>query len=596
MPKRVVHEFSVPFAHGSAALWSLISDTQRINETIGNPKYEAYEVTRDDGAVDVFGRLQFAGYKIEWLEVPVNWIENRWFEQIRRFLNGPLVELSARLEIFEIGDTSRCDVQLSAVPRHFPGGFIAQRGLSRFEKGLRGLLETASEKLDTNKPVRYEAKFKAPAVAKARAAQLVNRIETTPYGHGLARRVADHILTAQEIDLWSMRPLALARDWDEDPREMVEVFLQAVREGLLESRWDLLCPRCRVSKEQSLKMQDLPAGVHCPSCNIDYEADFASNVELAFSPGPAVRPVEFGFFCRSGPAVTPHIKGQITLEPGQDDRVSADFLPGDYRLRTLEAGAQTELTYDGRDDLPGVCVTDTEVRPMVASDPGILILRNASSRRRTVIVEDRSWRRDVLTAERVTTLQAFRDLFSDQVLRAGDEVTISTITFMFTDLTGSTSMFAQIGDAPAYQIVREHFGLLGAIVREHDGTIVKTIGDGLHAAFNAPDDALRAGIAIQSAMADWSRELKGVEVGVRVGLHTGSSISVNLNERLDYYGNTVNMAARLEGQGESGDITVSKAIFDDVAVKPILSGYEVREGSAKLKGFDETVAIFQIRP
>ena len=223
-------------------------------------------------------------------------------------------------------------------------------------------------------------------------------------------------------------------------------------------------------------------------------------------------------------------------------------------------------------------------------------MRNESSRRRTIIVEDTSWRRDVLTAERVTTLQAFRDLFSDQVLRAGDEVTIKTITFMFTDLTGSTSMFAQVGDAPAYQIVRQHFALLGAIVREHDGTIVKTIGDGLHAAFNAPDDAMRAGIAIQRAVSSWRRELEGVDVGVRVGLHTGSSISVNLNERLDYYGSTVNMAARLEGQGESGDITMSQAFVNDVAVKPILASYVIRESNTKLKGFDETVAIFQIRP
>ena len=312
MAKRVVHEFSVPFAHDSTALWNLISDTQRINETIGNPKYEAYEVARDDGTVDVFGRWQFAGYKIEWLEVPVNWIENRWFEQIRQFLNGPLIELSARLEIAEIGVTSRCDVRLSALPRHFPGGIVAQQGLSRFETGLRALLETASEKLRNHKPVRYETKFKAPAVAIARAEQLAERIETTPYGHGLTHRLADHVLSAQEVDLWSMRPLALAREWSEDPRAVVEVFLQAVREGLLESRWDLLYPRCRVSKEQSLMMEDLPAGVHCPSCNIDYEADFASNVELAFGPGPAVRPVEFGFFCRSR-GHSPH---QRASDPG----------------------------------------------------------------------------------------------------------------------------------------------------------------------------------------------------------------------------------------------------------------------------------------
>ena len=187
MPNSVVHEFSIPFPHSTEELWRIISDTKRLNELVGNPKYEVYEVLRDDGVVDVFGRLRLPGFVIEWLEVPVNWIENRWFEQVRRFSNGPVLELTARFEITEETDGCRCNVKL-------------------------------------------------PASARARASQLV-----------------DHILTAQEVDLWTLRPLALAPVWGEDERAMIEMFLQAVKERLLESRWDLLCPRCRVSKEQSLR-------------------------------------------------------------------------------------------------------------------------------------------------------------------------------------------------------------------------------------------------------------------------------------------------------------------------------------------------------
>ena len=86
---------------------------------------------------------------------------------------------------------------------------------------------------------------------------------------------------------------------------------------------------------------------------------------------------------------------------------------------------------------------------------------------------------------------------------------------------------------------------LAKVVREHNGTIVKTIGDGIHAAFSAPEDALAAAIAAHRSVAEELDPPAGTDVAIRIGLHTGSSISVTLNERLDYYGSAVNLAARL---------------------------------------------------
>ena len=148
----------------------------------------------------------------------------------------------------------------------------------------------------------------------------------------------------------------------------------------------------------------------------------------------------------------------------------------------------------------------------------------------------------------------------------------------------------------AYHVVREHFALLGEVAREFEGTIVKTIGDGIHAAFNAPETAFRAAIAMQQKIADFNRNAGREQMLIRVGLHTGSSISVTLNERLDYYGSTVNLAARLEGLGDGGDITMSEAFVNDVAVQPLLQGYEVRERVVSIRGFDEDVRIYQITP
>ena len=591
--KSVKRTFQFALDYPVEVLWEIIADTQRLNQFVGNPKYEAWDVTRDDGSVDVFGRTRYGPIMVVWQELPVNWIELQWYEQIRRFENGPLREIIARIDLSSRDGGCTGIYQLTVEPRNLIGTLASYPTLAKFETRLLEMVAKAQAKLDADEPIVYETAPQLPRGSKQRARQIAERIEASPYGHGLAQSLVDFVLSTQEVDLWTLRPLALARQWDVDERSAIEVCLQAVREGLLESRWDLLCPRCRVSKAQALKMDELPEGVHCTSCNIDYEIDFARNVELAFSPGPSVRPIEFGFYCRSGPGGTPHIKGQITLDPGERRTIPASFSPGDYRLRTLEAGGELDVDWSGG-GFPNVVVTDDDVTTTAASAPGTIDLINASSTKKTLIVEDRSWRQDVLTAERVMTLQAFRDLFSDQVLRPGDDVVISNVTFMFTDLAGSTSMYETVGDARAYRIVRELFATLGSVIRDNDGTIVKTIGDGIHAAFSRPEDALEAAIAMQRMVT--GRQSSAEEIAIRVGLHTGSSISVTLNERLDYYGATVNMAARLEGQGKGGQITMSEAFVQDVRVAPLLRGFAVESRSAQLKGIQKPVTIYQFSP
>ena len=156
----------------------------------------------------------------------------------------------------------------------------------------------------------------------------------------------------------------------------------------------------------------------------------------------------------------------------------------------------------------------------------------------------------------MATLQAFRDLFSAEVLRPGDEVAIGRVTLLFSDLKGSTAMYEAVGDAAAYKLVRAHFAYLAAIIREHDGAIVKTIGDAVMAAFHEPLQGLRCAIAMQERVAEFNAKSKEPIV-LKLGLHEGPCIAVTLNDRLDYFGQTVNVTARLQGESEGGDIVVS---------------------------------------
>ncbi len=592
---RISRQYQFEFGHPVDRLWALVSDTPRWGEATGLPRYRASEALQPDGTVKVTAEVEIAGVRLAWEEPPVDWMAGRWFEQQRLFVRGPFQRMTTRARLEDLGEHSRLHLELVFDCDGLIGSLLARRAVANYEGQVRELLHTASELIEAEQPDLFVSRYQPPASALQRAAQMVEAIADSPYAHGLAPRLLDYINTQQEVDLWSMRPIAIARRWKASARRVIELFLQSVRSGLLESRWDILCPRCRISRAQVTNMSDLPNGVHCDACNIDFESDFASNVELSFSPSPSIRPVEYGYFCRSGPGVTPHIKGQCRVLPGSTRSLPLALRPGQYRLRTLEAGDEVDFDWEGG-RFPSIEVSAEHISIGDDSPADEISLTNRGEVPRTVVIEERSWMNEVLTAARVTTMQAFRDLFSEQVLRPGDDVSIRNISFMFTDLVDSSALFSNMGDAEAYHLVREHFAMLGEIVRDHQGSVVKTVGDGIHAAFLTPDDALHAAIAVQRAMPGFNRRLGLERCAVRIGLHSGSSISVMLNDRLDYYGEAVNLAARLEGLGEAGEITMSAAFTGDPAVANLLETYAPRKREVTLKGFLDPVSITQISP
>lgn len=432
-----------------------------------------------------------------------------------------------------------------------------------------------------------------PEGARDRAAQFAAQLDARPFAHGLARRLADHLLGAQEVDLMRIRPLRLARSWGVPARHAIELCLDAARIGLLRLNWNILCPRCRGAKASVATLDQLPTGVHCPSCNIPFDRDFTRNVELTFQPAPSVRPIGTGEFCLAGPGTTPHVVVQQTLAPGERRVVAADLAGGEYRYRTLDPGAEAYVDHAGG-PLPALVVDGDGAQAGVAGAAGELVLENRDARPRTLVVEARAWVADALTAHHVTTMQAFRDMFPAEVLRRDDSAAIDNVTLLFTDLKGSTALYERIGDGPAYRLVREHFAFLAGVVRDHGGALVKTMGDAVMAAFAEPGDAVAAALAMQRMVADFNARQDGGGIVLRVGLHGGPCIAVTSNERLDYFGTMVNLAARLQGQSQGGDIVLSEPLAADPAVLAAIAGLPGAREDAWLKGFDRPVPFVRL--
>ena len=588
------------FDSPAEAVWSVLADTARTNEASGLPKYVVEETPRADGSVAYVGRVRRRLLNIAWDDIPGNWVEARWFHHERRFHGGPLCSLTSALRLFPEDGGSRGEYTLTVETANMVGdallgmGFFAaqRRRFFRLAAGAEAFVAGRRKRAFDMPPP------KLPDGARKRALEAARRIDAGPYGHDHAFRLAEHVLTAQEVDLWTIRPLRLARLWGLTDRQAAELCIDAVRHGLLRLRWDLLCPRCQNGKDTVPSLDYLPQGAHCAACNIDYGRDYAKNVELAFRPADAIRPIEHGYYCLYGPKSTPHVKVQITLGAGER-RAEPVVLPrGVFRIRTLEPGGESAVDWTGEGCFPAVVVEGDTVRPMKPeadmAAPGMLVLENRLDRPRTVVLEERAWTRDALTAHRATTLQVFRDLLHEQVLRPGDDVEIDGVTMMFTDLKGSTALYHRIGDTEAYVLVREHYAIIGAAVRASDGAVVKTIGDAVMAAFHNPLDAFRCAVRIQDDFAAYNAAAPKEAVVVKLGIHTGRCISVTLNNRLDYYGSTANMASRLQQRSHGGDIVVSATAAADPALAPLLADYVLAAEQTSLKGFPAPIPYYRV--
>jgi class 3 adenylate cyclase len=195
------------------------------------------------------------------------------------------------------------------------------------------------------------------------------------------------------------------------------------------------------------------------------------------------------------------------------------------------------------------------------------------------------------------TLQLFRDLFPTQTLPLEESMLIRRVAILFTDLAGSTGLYLRRGDPRAFELVRRHFDRLFALVDAHDGIVVKTIGDAIMGAFTDPAAAVRAALAMHQDIDELNAALGLAPpdaLVLKVGVHVGPCISVTLNGRMDYFGTTVNAAARVQGASLGGDIAFSQAALDDPAIERMLASSALQSAELQLKGFEGPMRVWRL--
>jgi len=145
--------------------------------------------------------------------------------------------------------------------------------------------------------------------------------------------------------------------------------------------------------------------------------------------------------------------------------------------------------------------------------------------------------------------------------------------------------------------VHDHFDVVVAIVEAHKGTLVKTIGDAVMAVFSDDLDGLVASVALLHAFEDFRKDrVDRQRTHIKLGVFGGPCYVVTANGILDYFGQTVNIAARLQGEAKSGELVVEETLADRAIERRMLpEAFVVERYDAKLKGVDTPVRLARIR-
>lgn len=570
-PREFNYRWSWVLPAGAEALWPLVSDTNRFNRDAGLPPVQDARAPGEETEnARRKLRARVKGVLLEWEELPLEWFRPWRFGVVRRYARGPLVEMRvlADLEPLGVGRT-RLTYQVAARPRGFVGWLTTpiQIGLINrvtFGRTFRRYALSARDAEGSAAPPEPR-----PGVG---AEALDRRLRDAGVDDVTAALVAAHVAAGDEMTLGRIRPYELARLWGLDRRDMLVACMRATRAGVLDLRWDILCPSCRGTKESADTLRKLKLGTaHCDTCRIDFSPGFDQSVELTFHPNPSVRRVETSPFCVAGPQVTPHVAVQQLLAPGEERVVRPRLDPGRHRLRALGAsGGPSFLVEEG--GVPEVSLAVGpggwgDVPSAVAPD-AVVTLVNRQDREALLSLERTAWADTAATAAEVTGLPEFRDLFSSEVLAEGAFAHVGSLAILFTDLKGSTALYARVGDPAAFSRVMRHFAVLEKAMAASGGSIVKTIGDAVMAVFPSMAQAVTAALDAQGALA---RPGVGEEaLSLKAGIHFGPTIAVTLNDRLDYFGTSVNVAARLGGLSSGRDVVVSERVASDPDVRVVL--------------------------
>lgn len=467
---------------------------------------------------------------------------------------------------------------------------------------------------------------------------------------GIIANLERFIRSADDYDLFRVNPIQYASANGLSEVTGIDLFVHAAKAGLFEMQWMLICAYCPQIAGSFRELDQVHPRFQCEFCNAVNDVALDDYIQVSFTISPAIREIIFhhpeklpveDYYLRynfSKGFKPPHgmtheqlvaalSRGFADIEAGQ--KKVFDFAVTAGRFEVLDLSHKLLLVFfaggepaeprrlsvqleSGRFVVPDV---PTGPRHMVLGDGRFEFRQTADLRpgKYTVEIDNRASDRGrfwflqyppgfephrveyepFLSGKRLLLTPCFGDLYKTQLVDERGSLAVSEITYLFTDLKDSTPLYESVGDVNAYFLVRQHFDILNTIIRARCGTIVKTIGDAVMAGFEHPQDAVTAAIQMIEELARFN-QTAARPLGLKVGVHTGRAVAVRLNERIDYFGQDVNIAARVQGLADVNEVCLTEAVMQAPGVSDVIKGLAVSRDYENLKGIGQKMEIHRI--
>ena len=451
-----------------------------------------------------------------------------------------------------------------------------------------------------------------------------------------AAAAIEHLVReGSDRDLCRLNVLDFAKRNGLDEERAIGAFLHAAKFGLFDMSWNVLCPGCGGVLDANATLKTVHQSMYsCALCAAGYEPTLDEMVEVTFTVSQQVRRIaahdpntlpfwEYArqIFWSSGVDLPDEVTfrkliNEITLD-------SVELQPGERATMSLQLPAEFIVIFEPVThaahfiDVKGEPTRERRSLSMVFNEshaptgktemqPGPIEISLANGTKRRVlpgvwITGDKlhhllGKRKPFLTAKLLLTNQTFRDLYRADTLEIDQRLKITSLTFLFTDLKGSTQLYERVGDLHAYDLVKAHFRILHDIVASESGAVVKTIGDAVMATFPTPDRALAAALRMREGMRSLNEQRKHEDLLLKIGIHEGPCLAVMLNDRQDYFGQTVNIASRVQNLADSRAIFATGSVVENSTASQLLraSGLTPSAQHIALRGVTEDLKIYEI--
>jgi class 3 adenylate cyclase len=458
------------------------------------------------------------------------------------------------------------------------------------------------------------------------------------------------IRNADDYELFRVNPIQYASANGLMEADGIELFVHAAKVGLFEMDWLLICAYCPQVAGSFRELDQVHPRFQCAFCNALNDVALDDYIQVTFTVSSGVRDIAFrhpemlsvedyylrynfskGFKAPHGMTheqlVAALSRGFADIEAHQQQSFDFEVTAGRFEVLDLSHKLLLVFFANGDGSEPHRMVVQLEsgrfVVPNLTTGPRDMVLGDGrfafrqtadlSPGKHTIQIENRTGDRGrfwflqypfgfephlveyepFLSGKRLLLTPSFGELYKTQLVDEAESLTVSDITYLFTDLKDSTPLYESVGDVNAYFLVRQHFDILNKIIREQSGTIVKTIGDAVMAGFQNPRDAVRAAIEMIEALSQFNQTASR-PLGLKVGVHRGRAIAVKLNDRIDYFGQDVNIAARVQGLAGVNEVCVSDSVIEAPGVRDIAKVHSVSSEYANLKGIGQKMKIHRL--